>query len=169
LRQKNTEGEWELKTNKDDIEQGCIAENIQRFSQANLTPLLQWQTIHLLRWRGEKQDSQNILSATNINNNLHPKFLRMAPFWSTSKAIADKGTLATKICIDEFEYMWKKSKEDTSCGRSGIHFGHFQASCSNSRLCDLDRWFVEVSLSTGYSLKRWKQGIDVRIPKKWIA
>jgi hypothetical protein len=30
----------------------------------------------------------------------------------------------------------------------------------------LGKWFVEVSLTTGYSLQRWQQGIDVMIPKK---
>jgi hypothetical protein len=62
--------------------------------------------------------------------------------------------------------MWKRSKEHTSCGRSGVHFRHFQASCHNPKLCDLDRWFVETTMITGYSLNRWKQGKDVMIPKK---
>jgi Reverse transcriptase (RNA-dependent DNA polymerase) len=33
-------------------------------------------------------------------------------------------------------------------------------------LCNLDKWFLEVALKTGYSLERWQQGIDVMIPKK---
>jgi hypothetical protein len=47
-----------------------------------------------------------------------------------------------------------------------MHFGHFQASCNDVDLCSMDRWMAEMSLKTGYPLCRWKQGIDVMIPKK---
>jgi hypothetical protein len=47
-----------------------------------------------------------------------------------------------------------------------LHFGHFKASCKDIKLMNMDKWFIEVSLQTGYSLKRWKTGIDVMIPKK---
>jgi hypothetical protein len=34
------DGNWEIKTLKEDIEKGCIEENKRRFSQANNTPPL---------------------------------------------------------------------------------------------------------------------------------
>jgi Reverse transcriptase (RNA-dependent DNA polymerase) len=60
----------------------------------------------------------------------------------------------------------KKSKEYTSSGRSGIHFGHFKAGCDDDEICNFDKWFLEISMSTGYLYARWHQGIDVMIPKK---
>ena len=62
--------------------------------------------------------------------------------------------------------MWHRSREFTSCGISGLHFGHFQASSNDFDIGTMDKWFIEVALRTGYSLRRWRIGIDVMIPKK---
>jgi hypothetical protein len=162
----NEVGGWDLKTTKLDIEQGCIDENIRRFSQANSTPPLLQHTVQSLGWKGETETATNILSATNMDETLHPAILRMVPFWNRPNDITRKGEIETDISKEDFSNMWHKCKEYTSCGRSGLHFGHFKASCTTERLCEIDRWFVEVALKTGVSLERWKQGIDVMIPKK---
>jgi hypothetical protein len=63
-------------------------------------------------------------------------------------------------------YLGEKSKEYTSSGSSGIHFGHFKAGCEDLEISMFDKWFLELSMATGYSLERWHRGIDVMIPKK---
>jgi hypothetical protein len=71
-----------------------------------------------------------------------------------------------ELSADEYKYMWQRSKEYTSTGISRLHFGHFKASCTNNKLCSQDNWFINLTLLTGYNLKRWQKGIDVMIPKK---
>jgi Reverse transcriptase (RNA-dependent DNA polymerase) len=72
----------------------------------------------------------------------------------------------SKLTVEEFKYEWTRCREFTSSGKSTLHFGHFKASCSHNDTMELDRMFSEISLSTGYSLKRWQTGINVMIPKK---
>jgi hypothetical protein len=50
---------------------------------------------------------------------------------------------------DAGESRGGKSKEHTSSGKSVLHFRHFKASLSNQTLCQMDKWFIELSLSTG--------------------
>ena len=68
--------------------------------------------------------------------------------------------------MEEYRWMWHRGREFTSCGISGLHFGHFQASSNDPEIGAMDKWFIEVALRTGYSLQRWRKGIDVMIPKK---
>jgi hypothetical protein len=42
------DGSWKIRTTKQEIEAGCIEENIRRFTQAYNTPPLQPQQIELL-------------------------------------------------------------------------------------------------------------------------
>lgn len=76
------------------------------------------------------------------------------------------GSIDTTVSTEEYIYTWSRCKEYTSSGVSGLHFGYFKASCLDDTLVDIDRRFIEIPLSTGYSLSRWKKGIDVMIPKK---
>jgi Reverse transcriptase (RNA-dependent DNA polymerase) len=158
---------WELRTEKEDIERGCIEENIKRFTQAGGTPPLHTSQTALLGWKAENEVAKDILQGKKeLDSRLHPSIQRMAPFLATPTCVQQLGTINEEISEKEYKYRWQKSKEYTSSGLSGIHFGHFKASCQMSSLCNLDKWFIEVAIKTGYSLTRWHQGIDVMIPKK---
>jgi Reverse transcriptase (RNA-dependent DNA polymerase) len=163
----NSDGEWTLMTGKEDIENGCIAENIRRFTQAANTPPLQPLQISLLGWRAEGVVANNIINGnTDLDPRLHPAIARMAPFFRTPDNIIINGPIIEDISDDEYIYRWKRCKEHTSSGPSGLHFGHFKASCQSKSLCQLDKWFIETAIKTGYSLERWHHGVDVMIPKK---
>ncbi len=58
---KNSQGEWCIYTDKHKIEQGCIKENIARFTQASHLPVMQQSTIRSVGWFAETGTSQNIL------------------------------------------------------------------------------------------------------------
>jgi Reverse transcriptase (RNA-dependent DNA polymerase) len=74
--------------------------------------------------------------------------------------------IETRLTDEEFCSEWHKCREYTSCGKSGIHFGHFKASCQNVKSREVDWILAEIPLRTGYSMSRWQVGIDVMIPKK---
>jgi hypothetical protein len=90
----------------------------------------------------------------------------MAPFRSTPAPIKNINEIDSTLTIDEYKHIWKKSKEYTSTGRSGVHFGHFKASCEVDMLASFDCWIAGLSLKTGYPFQRWHYGMDVMIPKK---
>jgi hypothetical protein len=63
-------------------------------------------------------------------------------------------------------YSWKKTREYTTSGKSGIQFGYFTASCQNSVLVEIDQIMLDIPFRTGYMPNRWKIGINCMIPKK---
>ena len=156
-----------LHTTKESIEQACMNENIRRFTQSYGTPSLLPDQIDLLGWTGNSPTSQTILQGkTPLTSNLHPGIIRLAPFLSTTEKVAAIGNISTQLSREEFQWYWKRCREYTSSGRSGLHFGHFKASSTNDYLTDVDRIFLEISMVHGLILRRWLQAIDVMIPKK---
>lgn len=160
------ENTWVLQTEKKEIEKGCMDKNKRRFTQANHTPSLLKDQVNILGWTGNNQVSRNILQGSTIGDEVHEDIRDMAPYLATPITILERGLIDNQITVEEFCEGWKKSKEYTSSGSMDIHFGHFKTSARNDVTATMDTAFINICLKTGYSLKRWSNGIDVMIPKK---
>jgi hypothetical protein len=158
-------GDWTIQASKDNIEAGCIEENIRRFTQTNHTPSLQQQQIELLGWTGNTAISQALLSG-HVEPNLHPDIRKLAHQLTTPQTIQHSQPIPIYISSAEYIQSWKHCRELTSSGKSNLLFGHFKASCKNTNLMEVDRILAEIPFRTGYSLSRWQWAIDVMIPKK---
>jgi hypothetical protein len=145
-----------------------MLENIRRFTQANHTPSLHKDQIDLLGWTANTDVAQLILEGKDIPDTipLDDNIRLLAPFLSTPPSISALGPISSTVSRDEFRWYWKRCKEQTSCGISSLHFGHFKASCMSDELTDIDRMFLQLNLQYGVVLDRWLQAIDVMIPKK---
>jgi hypothetical protein len=154
-------------TSKESIEHACMHENTRRFTQAYGTPSLLPEQIDLLGWTGNSTTAQAILAGQAQNaSDLHPGIVRLLPYISTPDKIMELGKISTLLSKEEFRRFWLKCREYTSSGRSGLHFGHFKASALDDHLTEVDRLFLEISMTHGIILNRWLQAIDVMIPKK---
>jgi hypothetical protein len=85
----------------------------------------------------------------DIPEDLHKSIGTMVSYYATSESIKHLGLIDNRVTT--YCWAWKRSKENTSTGRSGIYFGHFQAGCTDPLIREIDRWFTEMSMSTGYS------------------
>lgn len=158
-------GIWKVWDQKEDIEQRCMEENSARFTQANHTPSLLPSQRTILGWTAQSEISSSILSdqCDFDSSQLHQDLKQTLPFFHRSPQITD---IEEDISESEYIYRWSRCNEFTSTGMSGLHFGHFRASCMNKTCAWLDRILCEIPLKTGYSLRRWHKCIDVMIPKK---
>ncbi len=162
----NANGEWEVTTKKGEVEQECMRENIRRFTQANNSPSLRDDQVQILGWMGDTNEAVSILEGGPLPHNLDPLLARLTPYLKRPNNTSNEYTIPTDILKADYEHAWKRCREFTSTGTSGLHFGHFQASINDITLLELDRRLLEISFQTGHIMKRWKQGIDVMIPKK---
>jgi hypothetical protein len=89
----------------------------------------------------------------------------MTPYLQTPQSV-QQIHVKRQLSNAEFAYMWRNSREYTSTGVSSLHFGHFKAGNEDVTLGHFDNWLINLTVATGYNLKRWQQGIDVMIPKK---
>jgi len=69
------------------------------------------------------------------------------------------------ITTEENTQAWKKAKERTSAGISGLHFGMFKAQATRKHLSALDTSIQSLAHSTGFTYRRWQFGIDVQLLK----
>jgi Reverse transcriptase (RNA-dependent DNA polymerase) len=161
------DGSWQVVTDKQEIENQCIQENIRRLTQASTTPTMLQSQIDIFGSKADTQRAEEILKGELVNTEgVHPSIQKMAPYLTTPTAITQLPPIRHDITTTEYVRMWKRNREYTSTGTSGLHFGHFQASCEDTQLCSFDKRLLEITLHTGYTLQRWYKGIDVMIPKK---
>ena len=65
--------------------------------------------------------------------------------------------------LKAYQKGWKKIKEQTASG--ALHMGHFKAGALHPRLCDMHYELSMIPMMTGYSPRRWQNGIDVMLLK----
>ncbi len=158
------QGSWEVTIDKLKIEEECIQDNVRRFTQANASPSLRDDQVQILGWTANTDSAYRILHGEgNMVEGLDPAIARLAPFLVQPTGME---SISTTIPREEYDYAWTRCREFTSTGTSGLHFGHFKASTLDPAMGELDRWMVEISFRYGFAPQRWKQGIDVMIPKK---
>jgi hypothetical protein len=123
--------------------------------------------IHLLGWTGNTPIANAILQGTAVlPQDLDPSILELITFLSTPISLNKFGPMEVSISAEEYVYSWKRTKEYTSSGQSGLHFGHFKASCRDQQLVEIDRQLLEIPFHARFVPNRWKSGIDCMIPKK---
>jgi hypothetical protein len=159
----NASGQWEVTVEKEKIEEECIQDNIRRFTQANNSPSLRQNQITLLGWTANQEAAYQIMQGNTTSNELDPAILRLTPFLTKQPTMTP---ISTSINRTEYDYYWKRCREYTSTGTSGLRFGHFLASTQDLEIGEIDRWLMEISFQKGFIPARWKSGIDVMIPKK---
>ena len=68
-----------------------------------------------------------------------------------------------KITIEDHIKGWRRSKENTAAGMSGITFAMFKAHLTDPHLVELDVAQRNLACTTGFSYRRWKKGLDVQL------
>jgi hypothetical protein len=99
------------------------------------------------------------------NPSVDPYVHRIAPFLKIPPIAMNKKLVAVVTTEDHIE-GWKKAREQTASGRSGLHFGHFKAGITDPDIAAFEAALSSVPLQTGYSPDRWKQTVEVMLEKK---
>ena len=151
-------------TKQKEIEESIMAENVKKFTQTHNTTPLSHPLLSFLGHTGDKPEVTSILNGTFEGlKDLSPIANQ---FLSSLKKPEHIPQLDKSISTEEWRLAWKKAKERTSSGQSGIHFGHYKASAQDNTLLAIDVSMASIPFSTGYSPIRWRTAVNVMIPKK---
>ena len=77
-----------------------------------------------------------------------------------------KHKMQRSFTLKEFSEGWKKAKERTSSGPSGLHFGHYKVGSQTEELNTILWQMAKIPMEKGYSPKRWCRATDVCLRKK---
>jgi hypothetical protein len=151
---------------KQTMEEQLIEENKKRFNQAAHSLFLCSLLVNLVGQFREAGGVQQIFEGTvgSTQTEGTDRFTQLL-----IKQMVKPSNFAPLVMdddVDSFVRGWEKTREHTASGRSALHFGHFIAACSHSQLKHIKHWQASFPLSTGYSPKRWQQGIEVMLLKQ---
>jgi hypothetical protein len=161
---KDADGSWVEQTDQTNIERGCMESNFEKYTQTNTTPIMQSGLIASIGFLGENETAKEILEGRYTPPMEQDQYttellqqLRQVPQLTQMEPI---------ITTEAFKEGWRKMKETTSAGKSGMHFGHMKACTQSDQVADFEATMTHIPYVTGYSPLRWKSGVDVMILKK---
>ena len=157
-------------TTQKEMEETLLPVNEAKTRASEQTPFLQPEYREQFGDRNETETTDQVLQGTYI-----PPF--EANPWANlllSEASYPPDTIHWKaktsprrhITTDDHIRGWKRAKERTSAGMSGLHFGMFKAHAHRRPLAELDASMRSLAYTTGYSYNRWKKGMDVQLLKR---
>ena len=161
----NTDGTETELTSKTDIEEACNDSNRKKFQQTSNTPPMSGDLVHDLGYTGNSIACQDILNGTyeppDDVDEYTKEYLR-----HLKKPLNIVNPPEAIITTDDYQQVWKKSKERTSAGISGIHFGHMKACAEDDTLAAFEATMCHIPYTTGYSPSGWKKSVSVMLLKK---
>ena len=158
--------QWQEITTKKGIEKGCISENIKKYRQTESTPCMIQPLRNELGFLGNTPAAEAILRGTytfpqevsQFSKELLQEFKRIDPL----SVPPPESIMSTQDFIEG----WKKMREQTSSGKSGLHFGHMKACTFSPTLSNFEATISHIPYTTGYVPNDWKKGVCCMIKKK---
>lgn len=153
-------------TTKVGIERECMIENKKKFRQTQQTPCMREPLRSALGLTGNTLAGQQILDGTYTPPANTPQYTREFLLQLQKPPQLFAPPLQATMTTKEFQTGWKRMKEKTSAGLSGIHFGHMKACAQNTFLSEFEASLAQVPYITGHSPTSWQVGVNVMIQKK---
>ena len=122
----NHEGNWVEVTDKTAMEEALINELKKRFNQATATPFLQRPLFSDIGPLGFGQAAGHILEGSYTPpSGTDPWAAKLIHHLQRSPRPPHCERISDRITVDDHIHGWRKAREATSSGLSGVHFGHF--------------------------------------------
>jgi hypothetical protein len=156
-------------TTKEDIERVLLAVNEAKGRASDRTPFMLSPLVDDFGYRTNGTAHEQVLQGTYvIPEECDPAtaLLIRGLARPTQTLTGPLSKPRTHITTEDHIKGWKKQKEKTSGGMSGLHFGQYKAHLQSPDLAAFDASLRSVAYTTGYSFKRWKKGLDVQLLKR---
>jgi hypothetical protein len=154
---------WEEITKQEEIEWAPLRELSQRFNQASETPFQTEPLLSLIGNLGTTPTSEQILQGVlRPPPTLDEWAAKLIPFLKQVLPTADPIDLTP----EQYAASWKRVKEKTSAGPSGLTIPHMKAHGISHLVTEVDTIMANLPYRYGFSPKRWRKGLDVMLEKK---
>ncbi len=155
-------------TNKLEIDEALLKVNEDKVQSSSHTPFYTLPLQPLFGAKNEKSGCDQVLKGTfQPPPNIDP-FAKTLIRHLQRPAAANSARYqpVKQITTDDHIRGWKKAKERTSAGISGLTFAMYKAHIKRRHLAELDAAQRNLTYTTGYAYKRWKKGVDVQLLKR---
>jgi hypothetical protein len=140
--------------------------NSSKYQQCNNSPFLQEPLLSDLGYFGDNPISANILDGTYVPQpDIDPHAALLLTHMKRPPSLSPNTSIPDTVSTEEHAGNWKRAKEYTSSGISGIHFGMYKAQAADQDLAQYDATSRSIMYNTGESYPRWHTGVDVMLLK----
>ncbi len=152
---------------KEDVEAVLFPVNEAKYKQCNNSPFLQQPLLADFGFDGNTIHTDEVLDGTYVPPpGTDPYTCLLLNHMTRPTTIPlDSHLPPPVITTEDHKLSWKRAKEYTTSGKSGIHFGHYKAQAEDDELAALDASRRSIHYSTGETLQRWLDGVDVMLLK----
>ena len=146
-----------------EVKRLILDKNESKIKQAWGTPLLSEDSNDLLGRMGETSAAGAILHGL-----ISTQISRTSPTYRLLQELRQKGPhwAPTEIDIEGYCHFWRRCREFTASGPSGLHFGHLKANARDERLATMDVQMINIPMRTGYTPRQWRKATDSMLLKK---
>ena len=163
----NNEGDWVEVTKKEEMEKALLQENCRRFNQAKETPFLQQPLLDLVGPLGTGPAAAAILKGEFVvPPGVDHWAAKLIPHLKRPDAVARAERRTPQVSVDKHCQGWKRAKEQTSSGKSGITFGHLKAGAMCPEIAEFEAQMADIPYKSGMSPARWNKALNVMLEKK---
>ena len=164
---KRIEHEGRVLTEKEEIEQVLLEVNKEKMHRSAHTSFMTEPLLSDFGYRGDPEIIEQVMDGTYLpppgTDQYAQELLQEMKRPSPTRNPYHPRTIIT---TEDHIKAWRKAKEKTASGMSGLHFGMYQANCRCRSLAELDASQRSVAYSTGHCYKRWKKGLNVQLLKR---
>lgn len=151
---------------KKEIEQVIMANNEEKYKQSHRTPFFQFPLMGDFGFKGLTTLAQALLAGVYESNHQIDSYVtELMPHLQMPQNVCERGHNSMTITFEGYRNYWKKAKESTSCYPGPLSFATMKAGAKSDMISTTDCILTRVPIDSGYSPSRWKQAIDVMIPK----
>jgi hypothetical protein len=161
----NENGDVEEIITKEGIEKACMTENHKKFQQTQDTPIMKGHLAQDLKYDALTKSGAAVLNGTYrapTGTSIYTQEFLHHLQLQQSTITPPQAHITTTM----FRDGWRKMKEQTSAGISGLHFGHLKSCASDNFLSEYESCVSHIPFATGYSPLLWQYGVNVMIRKK---
>ena len=146
-------------SDRKEMESKLLQVNESKISACENTPFLQQPLLQDFGYNANTPQAEQVLNGTYqpppLTNKYAKKLLQALQKPHAVSSIPIKFQPKHKIMVEELIRGWRRAKEATSAGMSGIHFGMYKAHTKRHQLAELDASMRSLAFQTGFSYKRW--------------
>jgi hypothetical protein len=156
-------GKWVELTNQEEMEDALLQELSTRFNQAAGTPFSTEPLLSAVGPFATFDSASAILNGKFSSPESTDEWAsRLLPFFKQVIPTVE----ATDLSPEQYAAGWKRVKEKTSAGPSGITIPHMKAHGMSQYMSEVDSILANLPYRYGFSPLRWRKGVDVMLEKK---
>lgn len=154
-------------TGRDEIEEAIMANNQAKYQQSFHKPFLQSPFMEEFGFKGLTTASQAVLGGVyKTESHIDLCMKAFIKELIMPQEIRDLGSHSFQLSLASYQAFWKKTNERISCYPRALSFATMKGGSMDDFIAELVCNLINLALSSGYSLDRWKQLLDVMILKK---